>query len=289
MFEGVEAVILNTAAHNAASAYKTARKRILAGDESMLFPAHGDAQEKTLRVHVIAARNLPKLKSTGMDGMCHVMLNSHDAYTPVCPQSRNPEWGHTIKLPLPYLCISQLMVEVLDHEQEGESGFLGRAYVCANDIMTLSDEPREVELELWRYGEAVSSSIQPVKTARKEKSVVLLGISAVVEIIHKKEDIIEAEREVEQAVESVVVHEAVVDRGKYRVSVVSGAHMPKMDSFLGTCDPYCIARYGDKDMRTGTGKGYDVRWDATFDVDADERPPQVWSKLVYNFCVLVCV
>jgi hypothetical protein len=87
------------------------------------------------------------------------------------------------------------------------------------------------------------------------------------------------------------------------INVVSGAHMPKMDAFLGTCDPYCIVRCGDKDMRTGTGKGYDVRWDATFDVDVGgkgEVEVEVWDydrltkddvigKVWVHLCAYICV
>ena len=86
-----------------------------------------------------------------------------------------------------------------------------------------------------------------------------------------------------------------------RINVVSGAHMPKMDALLGTCDPYCIVRCGGKDMRTGTGKGYDVRWDAVLDVDVDvggkgEVEVEVWDydrltkdDVIGKVCVYVCV
>jgi Ca2+-dependent lipid-binding protein len=271
MFEGVEAVIRNSAAHRAALVYKAARK--LAVEMKVAGLAHGVERRLALHVTVLRACNLPKAKAAGTDAMCHLKLQACHEYTPVCRQSRNPEWQHELVMRVPQPCISSMAVEVLDHAAAGEHGFIGQAHVCAADIAALSDVPTQVELPLSHFGEALAHKAGMVK------STVVLCMCVV--------------EEVQQVVDVAAVEELRVEHVEKRehaksgsgpsmlhVTVVSGSHMPRMDGLLGTCDPYCVVRCGDKDMRTATRKGYDVRWDAAFDVDvrsAGHVDIEVWD------------
>ena len=63
------------------------------------------------------------------------------------------------------------------------------------------------------------------------------------------------------------------------VRVMRGAHIPRMDGMLGTCDPYVMIEYGADKCQTLIKKGYNVTWDQEFELEPEMSGSDMQVKL----------